>query len=203
MLKDHCAEYANDAIIYIRSIVNIPLEAFVEYIESIKPQPIYSADVFQFSAFENATTNLCSKINCCENAGLNFLEIGKLLLNDGVMRKDMAFRKYGENHIKMAEVLGLAFKYERTYYLSPIGCVYEKLSEAEKDKLIIRLILRSKLISQLFSSALKGAVDMKVFLYDLAESTYERRKSNIKYVIELLKESEEYNFSPITNNIKF
>ena len=203
MLIDHCEEWANDTLSYIHSVINIPIESFIEHIESIKRQPITPADVFQFSNFENATKNLCAKIICSENAGLRFLEIGKLLLDDGVSRKDAAFTKYGENHIKMAEAVGLAFKDGTAYYLSPIGCVYDKLSDTEQSKLMIRLLLRNKLISQLLAVALKGTLHLESFLYDLAESTYQRRKSNIKCVIDILNASDEYAFLPITNNIQF
>ena len=203
MLKDRCAEWANDALAYVYSLLSVPIESFIEYIKGIKIQPIASADVFQFSNFENATKNLCFKIICSENAGLSFFEAGKILLDDGILRKDEAFRKYGENHIKMAEAIGLAFKNGRTYYLSPIGCVFNRLSSTDQNKLMIRLILRNKLICQLLSKSLKEAFSLESFLYDLAKSTYVRRKPNIKYVIEILNSSEEYQFFPITQNIIF
>ena len=203
MLKDCCAEWPNDALTYVNSLLSVPIESFIEHIKSIKRQPIASADVFQFSNFENATKNLCSKIICAENAGLNFIDVGKMLLDDGISRKDEAFRKYGENHIKMAEAIGLAFKNGRTYYLSPIGCVFDRLSSTDQNKLMIRLILRNKLICQLLSMSLKEAFSLESFLYDLAKSTYIRRKPNIKYVIEILNSSEEYQFLPITQNIIF
>ena len=203
MLQGNCVSWTSDAIAYIHAIINVPIESFIEYIESLKRQPIVAADVFQFSDFDNATKNLCSKINCTENAGLNFLEIGKLLQNDGVVRKDGAYTKYGENHIKMAEAIGLAFKNERIYYLSPLGCVFNNLSEEDKNKLLIRLILRNKLISQLILVASKGELGLEAFLYDLSESTYLRRKSNIKYVFEILNSSVEYDFVNITKNIKY
>ncbi|MBO7184000.1 MAG: hypothetical protein J6V49_07690 [Bacteroidales bacterium] len=203
MLTDTCTEWADDTLSYIHSVLEIPIESFIEHIENIKRQPITAADIFQFSNFENATKNLCAKIVCSENAGLKFLEIGKLLFDDGISRTDTAFRKYGENHIKMAEAVGLAFKDGTAYYLSPIGCVYDKLADTEQSKLMIRLILRNKLISQLFSVALKGTFRLESFLYDIAESTYQRRKPNIKFVIDMLNASDEYAFLPITKNILF
>ena len=203
LLTDCCMEWSMDALSYVHEIINTPLEFFIEHVKSIKRQPISAADVFQFSNFDNATKNLCSKIICAENAGLKFVEVGKLLLDDGIARTDTAFRKYGENHIKMAEALGLAFKSDNAYYLSPVGCVFAQLSETEKSRLIIRLILRNKLISQILSVAVKGAFNLETFLYDLAESTYQRRKPNIRYVIDMLNHSDEYTFSTITQNILF
>lgn len=202
MLDEPCFDTANDAIAYIRSIINIPIESIIEHIKQMKRQPIYSFDVFQFSDFENATKNLCTKIKCTDNSGLNFIEVGKILLDDGCVRKDGAYTKYGENHIKTAELIGLAFKCEGKYYLSPIGCVFNNLSETEKNQLLTRLILRNKLISQSLLVALNDAFYMKSFLYELSESTYIRRKPNIKHIIEILNSSTEYDFVNITKNIK-
>ena len=100
-----------------------------------------------------------SKIKCDNNRGLNYLETGKLLFNDGVDRNDAAYRKYGENHIKMAASVGLAFKVEDVYYLSPVGCAFDELSEETRNKLLLRLILRNKLISQLLLEASKKSFD--------------------------------------------
>lgn len=202
MFDEPCFDTTNDAISYIHSTINIPIESIIEHIKHMKRQPIYSFDVFQFSDFENATKNLCAKIKCTDNPGLNFVEVGKILLDDGLVRKDDAFRKYGENHIKTAELIGLAFKCEGKYYLSPIGCVFNDLSETEKNKLLTRLILRNKLISQSLLIALNDVLYMQSFLYELSESTYIRRKPNIKHVIEILNSSSEYDFVNITKNIK-
>ena len=203
MLQGNCGNWSKDAVSYIHSLINIPIESIIVHIASLKRQPIFASDVFQFSDFEHATTKLCSQINCTENAGLNFIDIGKLLYDDDILRNDAAVRKYGENHIKMAEAIGLAFKNDKAYYLSPLGCVFNELTETDKNKLIVRLILRNKLISQSLLAAQQDVVNMEAFLYDLAKSTYERRKPNIKFVIDILSNSQEYDFSPITRNIIF
>ena len=188
---------------YIDTILNMPLDRIVHHIKNLKREPITAADVFQFSDFDDATTNLCSIIKCDSNKGLNYLETGKLLLGNKIQRKDGAYRKYGENHIKMATSIGLAFKFNDIYYLSPLGCVFDELDTETRDKLLLRLLLRNKLVSQLLSEALRKSFDMEAYLYDLSKSTYIRRRTNIKYVISIINRSTEYDFISITQNILY
>lgn len=188
---------------YVNELVNIPLDCFVDYImHNCKREPIMASDVFQFSDINDATINVCNAICTHENTGLCFQEIGRMLLDDGVPRSQTAFNKYGENHIKTAEVLGLAFKTgKRQYYLSSTGVAFCKLPENVREKLLVRLILRNKLIVQLVLVAANGPFELDAFLYDLSESTYLRRRTNIKYVISILLASPEFDFSFLANNI--
>lgn len=197
--------HKQEVVSHIENINKIPIHDFIEYIQTYcKRQPIMAADVFQFSDFDDATINICNRINSNGNNGIKFKEVAKLLLSDDVPRNDVALNKYGENHIKTAEAMGLAFKDStKTYYLSANGCVFEELSHDEKQKLLLRLIIRNKLITQLFLAAAQGAFDMEAFLYDLSKSTYLRRRSNINRVLEILNASQEYDFSRLLQNIKY
>lgn len=194
-----------EVVAYILHVVNIPISEFIEYISSFgKTQAIMASDVFQFSDFDDATTDLCSALESIGNPGVKFKQVAQLLLTDNVQRNDVALSKYGENHIKTAECLGLAFKdASKNYYLSAVGCVFNDLKPEEKEKLLIRLILRYKLFTQLLMAALQGEFELEVFLYDLSKSTYLRRRTNINRVIEILNNSTEYNFSNITKNINY
>lgn len=188
---------------YIERINNIPICSFIEFIQTqCKRQPIMAADVFQFSDFDDATINICKCICKINNPGVKFKDVAKLLLTDNVIRNDVALSKYGENHIKTAESMGLAFKDDsKNYYLSAIGCVFNDLSEESQKKLLLRLIIRNKLITQLFVASIQGSFDLEAFLYDLSKSTYLRRRTNINRIIELLNEANEYDFSELTKNI--
>lgn len=188
---------------YLMELASIPLSYFVEYITSnCKREPIMASDVLQFSDINDATINVCSVICAKDNTGLCFQDIGKMLLNDNIARSQTAFNKYGENHIKTAELLGLAFKTgKRQYYLSSTGVAFCKLSEDIRDKILVRLILRNKLFVQLILVASNSAFDLEAFLYDLSKTTYLRRRTNIKFLINLLISSPEYDFSFLANNI--
>ncbi len=194
-----------DVIEYIYDIINIPIEHFVTYINyNCKCEPIVASDVFQFSNINDATYNICSIIKSIGNPGLKFKKIGELLLNDGKSRTDIALNKYGENHIKTAEALGLAFKNnQKYYYLSGLGLLYCELTADLQEKLLTRLVLRNKLIIQIFILAQNGNLNLEAFLYDLSKSTYARRKSNVKRIINILEKSNEYEFKYFINNITY
>ena len=188
---------------YLKELANIPLSCFVDHITSTcKREAIMASDVLQFSDINDATINVCSVICAKDNTGLCFQDIGKMLLDDNIPRSQTAFNKYGENHIKTAELLGLAFKTgKRQYYLSSTGVAYCKLPADVREKVLVRLILRNKLFVQLVLVASNSTFELETFLYDLSESTYLRRRTNIKFVINLLLASPEYDFSFLASNI--
>lgn len=194
-----------DVMEYIYSIINIPIEYFVTYInDNCDCEAIMAADVFQFSSINDATHNICSIIKSIGNPGLKFKKIGDLLLNDEKNRTDIALNKYGENHIKTAELLGLAFKNDQKYYyLSGLGLLYSDMTTDVQEKLLTRLVLRNKLIIQILILAQNGNLNLEAFLYDLSKSTYVRRKSNVKKIINILEKSNEYEFKDFINNITY
>ena len=202
--KTFCS-HKQEVLAHIESLNNIKIKDYIEYIKTqCKCQPVMAADVFQFSDFDDATINICRSICKVGNGGVKFIEVANLLLTDNVPRKDGALSKYGENHIKTAEAMGLAFRNDsKTYYLSAWGCVFAELSNDTQEKFLLRLIIRNKLITQLFIAANHGAFDLEAFLYDLSKSTYLRRRTNINRIIEWLNASQEYEFSILTRNIKY
>lgn len=121
------------------------------------------------------------------NKGFTHLEIGKLLQNDGVSRNDGAYTKYGENHAKTATYLGYLFSIKRFYYVSAIGYVLSKLSVEEQEKLFVRLLLRTNLFKTVFYLVKNGNVSMRDIFDMLSEKTYIRRKNNIYYFFQKLK----------------
>lgn len=189
---------------YVQQIISVPIEQFVqrdidiETMEAITPK-----DVFQFSTLEAGTDQVCFVLNNAGNPGVTFIEAGKLLLDDGKLRKDTAYIKYGENHLKTAEALGLLYELTRTYFVSCIGVVYLQLNEEDRKNLLTRLFLRNKFIARLIKASATARVDARQFLYMLSDATYVRRKSNIKCILRYLLESTEYDFSKVANNIYF
>ena len=205
MLRCSFVTIKEETLNYIDTVIDIPLDMFIEYLSSCcKRQPIVAADVFQFSDFDDATQRICSKLCAINNPGVKFKKAGELLLDDDGSRNDIALCKYGENHLKTAEVLGLVFRdTTKTYYLTSTGSAFCQLNDEKKKKLLIRLIVRNKLISQLIVAALNGPFELEPFLYDLSKSTYLRRRTNINRVLAILNDSKEYDFLSITKNIKY
>lgn len=190
--------------VYVESIIAEPIEKFIEFMKSIDLEETLKAeDIFQFSSFEDATDIFCEKVRNIDNPGLTHMQIGKLLQDDGIVRKNGAYVKYGENHAKFAKQLGLAFELCNSYYLSGIGYIYCDLKLEQKRELLIRLILRSNLVMSLYKHSLEGLVDLRQLLLMLADSTYLRRKSNIKKVINFLSNSTEKELLEFIKKIKY
>ena len=188
---------------YVKSISDEPVDRLLAYIRGFSEKEIIKpADVFQFSNFNDATDSFCEKVEAVDNPGLSHLEVGKLLLDDGKVRNDAAYIKYGENHSKLAKELGLGFEVCNTYYLSGIGYIYTELDDKQKKVLLDRLILRSTLIKRMYQASENGNVDLRQFLYMLADSTYVRRRSNIKRILSYLNSSDEYDFHDFIEAIR-
>ena len=171
---------------YVEQVIAEPLPRFLAYMDKLSERvKIESGDIFQFSDLDDGTTVFCEKMSRTDNPGMKFIDIGRLLLDDGKDRKDGALVKYGENHAKTAEMLGLSFELCKTYYLSGIGYIYVELSKEQQDRFLTRLVLRNKLITRLYQATKNGNVNMREFMYMLSDSTYVRRKSNVKKIINL------------------
>ena len=188
---------------YVEQVIAEPLPRFVEYMDKLSERTrIESGDVFQFSDLDDGTSVFCEKMRKTDNPGMKFIDVGRLLMDDGKERKDGALLKYGENHAKTAEMLGLSFELCKTYYLSGIGYIYAELPEEEQKLFLTRLVLRNKLVTRLYQATKNGTVNMREFLYMLSDSTYNRRKSNIKSVLNVLVQSDERDFSEFVELIK-
>lgn len=189
---------------YIRQVLHAPIERFVQRdIESKTAEVITPKDVFQFSSLEAGTDHICRILNDIGNPGVTYLQAGKLLLDDGKERNDIAYIKYGENHLKTAGALGLLYELAHTYFVSCIGVIYLNLNDENRKKLNIRLFLRNKFIARLVKAAATATVNARQFLYMLSDATYVRRRSNIKHILRYMQESTEYDFSQITDRIYF
>jgi len=186
---------------YISDICNIQIGNIVDYIIEANNPEIGSKDIFQFSSFEDATTRLCQKLIEVDNPGLKHVEIGRLLLNDGKNRNDGAYTKYGENHAKTGNAIGLIQELSKTYFLSCIGTVFCDIDDNLRDKLLVRLLLRNNLIRRIITATKNGNVDMRNFLFMLSYSTYVRRSSNIKTIMKCLEKNQEFDFTVITDRM--
>ena len=144
MYKNYKIDYIS-ILSYINDIISIDYDIFIEYIlRNYDVQYLTPDDILQFSDLDDATVNICRVF---KEDGDRFIEIGKMLENDGISRDDGAYRKYGENHSKTGENIGLLQKIDYTYYLSCLGAVLDLLNEEQQEKLIDRLLLRKMPLS--------------------------------------------------------
>ncbi|SEH52532.1 hypothetical protein SAMN02910265_01252 [Ruminococcus flavefaciens] len=195
---------SSEVLKYIDKLIRTPLKEFVDYIDvNNSHELIESKDVFQFSNFNDATFKLSQIIVEQGNPGLSYLDIGKLLLNDGKSRTEGAYVKYGENHAKTSSAIGLSFEMSHITFVSCIGMVINNISKLEKEKLLVRLLLRNKLIWRMYSATRIGSVNARLLFNMLSDSTYKRRKSNLLTILKILKNCSEYDFSSFVENVNF
>ena len=188
---------------YVQDIIRINVPELLYFVLQSEDVDIETKDIFQFSNFNDATLNICAKLNEINDPGVTWEEAGTILLGTSVQRKIGALRKYGENHLKMASSLGLLYSVTNVFFLSGLGRVYLDLNVEQQNELIIRLVLRTKLIGQILRDSSRGAFNLYNLLDVLSPSTYCRRRSNIKTIVGILEKYDNSLFSPIIQNINY
>lgn len=162
-----------------------------------------SYQIPQFSDFQKGAYKLPILINENNNVGYTFTEIGKLLLGPG--KKNGAYCKYGENHSKLAESLGLVYitSKPKYVYLSDLGIKFINLSQNDKELFLKYQIYNMPLVKHIFNTCFTKSIDIVDFIIEvsgLSLSTAKRRSSNVKNLIEILLEDCSENIYKIFSN---
>ena len=103
-------------------------------------------------------------------------------------RKEVADKKYGENHIKTAASMGLCSFSKCRANSNALGELFIKLSDEERENILPKLCLYIPFIHNYFKN---GATDeiREEMISVLSETTQNRRRSNINTIIETVKKS--------------
>jgi hypothetical protein len=189
---------------YIKKICSYEVNNFYEYIFKFPTEDeLESRDIIQFSSFNDCTLNICLKIKKQGDKGFCFDDVGKILLDDGLSRNQLAYKKYGENHSKTSFELGLIQFKDHFTFLSCFGEVINDLEPALQEAFLLRLCLRIKEVRYLLGKAKIGIVDINKDFSFLSESTIIRRLSNIKKVLMYIKSRSDDVYEDIFSNILF
>jgi hypothetical protein len=187
---------------YVQRIDGIPFSCYLSFVTKFGFHgSVSSADIIQFSSFDDCTKVICKRLFTSGDKGLNYDQVGALLLDDGKERKKGAIKKYGENHCKASCLLGLTQCKERYYFLSCLGQVFNELSDGEKGLLISRLCLRDRFIQKIIFTANNSAVDLNTEMGILSHSTITRRRSNVCKLLGIVYEYANPSFAGLFNNI--
>lgn len=188
---------------YINSVLLVPMESFLSTAYfARKDLMLKTTDFLQFSSLEDATETICSCYKGENNPGFTAEETGRLLLKNEEPKKLLAYRKYGENHAKAAEALGLVYSITQVYFLSCLGMVYTELEHEKQMKLLCRMVLRTREIEQLYRNYSAGIkTNAREYMGALSDSTYRRRRSNLRRLLQVLEESDEFDFSGFLQSI--
>lgn len=207
-----CTNISTDAIAtwFIKQLIQTRLTDIFDILCNSKiEQEVHAFNIPQYSNFEDAYIET-PQLLWQASEGISFELLGKHLGQHGkVKNNEIARRKYGENHSKLATLLDLAVisKPNNSFQviLSVLGNASRTLSRDDKKKLVLRLIFRIPIIQ----NALYKASVKKILLVDelkcLAKATQTRRKSNISDLLRLLQQNAEENSSlaRALNNIDF
>lgn len=145
-------------------------------------------DIPQYSTFSKATEDLFELLSSVKEP-VTFLTAGRHFL--GGERSDVAYRKYGENHSKLAELLDLvAISYDRPrqIHLTALGSVFSTANEQDKKEILRTQILRMNIVQDILRKCSAGGFTLDGYLMPyLAPSTVERRKSNVRTLFTQLR----------------
>ena len=195
-------EFPEEEVVeYCLALTRCSMTSFIRYIreESAIPFLDYN-DFVQFSSLADATVGITKVIEDHGDEGFSYVDIGKMLLDDGAVRKETAYRKYGENHTKTAQEFGLTQILFSKTYLTCIGKIINDLSESMIHALLRRLILRNRYIKLMIklSGTERLSLDSQMGL--LANTTKIRRLSNIRKLWQFILE-EDYETVPLLSRV--
>lgn len=172
---------------YIDSLCSIPYEDYLNFlIEKGKFSPILAGDITQNSNINDCHINLCNALSEAGDPGMDFNAIGRVLQNDGVDRAPGADKKYGENHVKTASQLGLAWELCGTWYLTCIGRVFCLLSQETQSAIMARCMLRSPFYARILCNAINTDIYLPDYMSILSVSTIKRRLPSVKKMLDIV-----------------
>lgn len=168
----------------IEDLINIL--KYSEMLEEITPQ-----NIPQISKFSDVTRTIQILVESQEK-NMRFNTLGYYLNqnNDPNKKNDLALKKYGENHSKLAALLDLTIinKSGHNSYIniSDLGKQFYTLNDEEKHDVIIKLLLRVPIIRNCVLSNFNYNTivnDIKI----LSTTTQKRRKTNIIEMVNMVK----------------
>lgn len=176
-----------DMLYYIDSILSVPFPEFIDYVRKHSSEfEITSKNITQCSSFAACEIEMCQTLIKEGNPGLIFTEIGKLFPDYVTTDNDTSYRKFGENQIKTAAQLGLAFEYYDCWYLSCLGYIYPDLSEGQRSALLARTLLRDPLYAHITMDLTKGDVNLLSYMESIPSSqTRFRRYGNVEMLAQI------------------
>lgn len=166
---------------YIATILSVPYGEYIDYLKERREDLKFtSQNISQFSSFSACEIDMCNALLWNGNQGLTFVEIGKLFPDYVKQHNTTAYNKFGENQVKTAAQLGLAFEYYDLWFLSCLGYIYPSIPDEKKDPILARMILRDPLYANIVISLTEGDVDLLKFMEsELSPKTSARRYSNV------------------------
>ena len=154
-----------------------------------EPFQVEKKDISQFSDFKDAYYSVPYKLAKCGISAVDYSQMGYMLRSE--TRKDVADKKYGENHMKTAAQLGLC-NFERCRASSnSLGELFIKLSDSEQNAILPKLCLYIPYIQNYYMAGANDQIREEI-LKILSETTRIRRRPNVNTIIETINSSIDY-----------
>ena len=153
------------------------------------PHPITKADPSQFSDFKDAYYSVPFLLANCGKTDVDYNQMGYMLRSE--KRKEVADKKYGENHMKTAAQLGLCRFAKCRANANALGSNFVKLNERDMKAVLPKLCLYIPYIQNYFMAGATDEVREEI-LSILSKTTQTRRRPNVNLIIETVKDSIEY-----------
>ena len=135
----------------------------------------------QFSKFEHGAFKIAEILNDEGNIGLNFNELGRIL--EGPGKKEGAYKKYGENHAKLAELLDfvtITTDRPRKVYLTKLGKSFVDSDDKRQINILKTQIYRMGIIKDIMIKSIEKDFKLSNYLSNyLSITTVKRRKPNV------------------------
>ena len=179
------------------ALLETPLEEIISILaDSINYEKANAENIFQFSNLEHALINVPEILSMFVNSNevLNFEKIGFYLERGekgAKLHSDVAMKKYGENHAKMAALLDLAVVSKTDsraeVALSEFGKYFVTLDKNKQKDLALKLCLRVPIVQNYFLNG-RDKKQIERDLSILSRTTQNRRRSNVIIVVRSIEE---------------
>lgn len=175
--------------IIINDLLNVSRKEICEYIESIEQKPVTKHNIPQYSSYTNGTVELLRYLRMSGDYGPTFLEVGEHFLDN--RHKQNAYIKYGENHSKLAEELGIVEIRKigkKRVFLTSVGRTIEKLDDVQKEDCIAKMAGMIPIVQEAIKLKITDAKELEALLKKyLSPVTCVRRRRNTWILIEKLR----------------
>lgn len=165
-----------------------------EVFDTVRNNPsledVLPSNIPQFSNLADAYIETPSILGL-SGQSMSYDELG-IYLDNGKDKNEVAQRKYGENHSKLAALLDLVVitAPSNSYKVasSVLSTAFNKRNNSEKKELAARLLLRVPIIQKMLTNALSSEVYIEDELSCLAGQTKKRRKPNIASLLQFISD---------------
>lgn len=189
----------NEAPMYIEMLKRVKSYEVLMFLAKQEELPeIKSINIPQFSNIDDLN-GVLDIVYSTDN--IAFEDIGYYFYPESKLNAQW---KYGENHYKMASLLGLT-SWDKPYHVTNFGVEYMKIPKNERDEIRNKLIWRVPIVQQIMIKALNYELKpIDVLTQYLSLSTARRRHSNVHVMVDLLVGSLETDVKvEIADNIKW